>query len=142
MAKVMTELEQLKAKCLKKDGSPRKDAKSHDLVRLKQLQDGEPLTEAELKEAKRREAQRHEQEVKAYKEKHQSKQPAQPAPKTAASEYDQPADHPRIQKIKQALMPFTQLEVHESRPDDFILINRGVAITAGDVRLARKAMTF
>lgn len=135
----MTELETLKKKCLKKDGTPRKDATGRDLARLKQLQDAEPLSQAELDESKRREEERHAKEVEEFKKRQQ--QPAQiSAPPDKALDKPVAEEHPRIKALKEALLPFTNLECHESRPDDFILINRGVAITAGDVRKARKAM--
>ena len=132
-------------KCLNKDGSPKSGATGIDLARLKQLQDAEPLTKDELAEAQNREAKRHEEDVKAF----QAKQEAKIVEKVLATvggednatlDKPQPAEHPRITTLKQALMPFTMLEVHESRPDEFILINRGTAITAGDVRAARKAI--
>ncbi len=139
--KVMTELETLKKKCLGKDGSPKTNAESRDLVRLKQLQDGEPLSKAELEEAQKREAEKKQKDIDDYQKEHTPK-PKDPAATAATPdpELNQPAEHPRITSIKQALMPFTQLEVNETRPDEFILINRGVAITAGDVRTARRAM--
>lgn len=139
--KVMTELGKLKKKCLK-DGLPRSDARSHDLVRLKQLQDGEPLSKAELEEAQKREAEKKEKDISDYKEKQKANQRAsgEAPPHATPSGLDQPVEHPRIAQIKQALLPFTQLEVNETRADEFILINRGVAITAGDVRAARRAM--
>ena len=142
--KVETELTKLKAKCLNKDGSPKKGATGPDLARLKQLQDAEPLTKEELAEAQKRETQRHEADVAAFQVKQEAKivskvlaevgKPADPA----MMDKVEPTEHPRITTLKQALMPFTMLEVHESRPDEFILINRGTAITAGDVRAAAR----
>ena len=146
--KVETELTRLKAKCLNKDGSPKKGATGIDLARLKQLQDAEPLTKDELAEAQNREAKRHEEDVKAFQAKQEAKivekvlaqTTGTPTSLNPALDKVEPAEHPRITTLKQALMPFTMLEVHESRPDEFILINRGTAITAGDVRAARKAI--
>lgn len=148
--KVETELTKLKAKCLKQDGSPRKDATGADLARLKQLQDAEPLTKEELEEAGKREETRKQKDIDDYKKNQQKRQaahavlagvgPPSTEPDPALDVPPPPAEHPRIATLKQALMPFTMLEVHESRPDEFILINRGTAITAGDVRTARKVM--
>ena len=145
MTKVETELTKLKKKCLKKDGSPRADATGPDLARLKQLQDAEPLSKQELEEAGTREESRKQKDIDDYKARKESQTRAAQtgipeAQPDKALDVPQPAEHPRIIDLKQALMPFTMLEVHESRPDDFILINRGTAITAGDVRTARKAM--
>jgi hypothetical protein len=142
--KVETELSKLKAKCLK-DGSPKKGATGPDLARLKQLQDAEPLSKAELEEAGKREEERKQKDIDDYKARKdattRAEQTGIPEEKPdKALDVPQPAEHPRITAIKQALMPFTQLEVHDSRPDEFILINRGTAITAGDVRTAKKAM--
>lgn len=137
--KVMTELETLKQKCLKKDGSPRINAESADLVRLKVLQDADPLSKAELEEAKVREDKRIEQDRAAFKAKQEAQGRDVVAPDPAIDK-PQPTEHPRITALKTALLPFTQLEVNETRSNDFILINRGIAITAGDVRAARKAM--
>ena len=151
-----TELAQLKAKCLKKDGTPRKDAKAEELVRLKVLIDAEPLTQAEIDEAKKRESERHAKDVANYQAK-KSQQletlqetlaalAVQKAPEQIVMmpepdrSLDIPPDHPRIMALKNALKIFTQIECHPSRPDDFILFCRGVNITAGDVRTAQKAM--
>jgi len=138
-----TELSKLKKKCLKKDGTPRKDATGKDLARLKQLQDAQPLTTAELEEAKKREDAQKAKDIAAYKARMESQAAAGSTIPPADPKLDKPqpaAEHPRIGALKAALLPFTGLEVHESRPDEFILINRGVAITAGDVRAARRAM--
>ena len=62
-----------------------------------------------------------------------------PGPKKAA-EAPQPAEDPRIVELKLALEPFTELEVDEGRSDEFVLIVRGVSITAGDVRRAQMAI--
>ena len=141
-----TELETLKEK--KKKG----EATAEDLVRLKQLQDGEPLSEADLAEAKKREDERKVTDKAEYKaKKEQGKQPEAkpqaPAPIIETSfdpapevPLDQPPEHPRIVALKEALRPFTQLEAHSSRPDEFVLLTRGVSITAGDVRKAQEAM--
>jgi len=141
-----TELTRLKAKCLKKDGTPRKDATGKDLARLKQLMDAEPLTKEELAEAQKREDKQLEKDKADYKARMASKRIAaatgipESEPDPALNKPQPSAEHPRINKLKEALEPFTKLEVHESRPDEFILINRGVAITAGDVRTAQRAM--
>lgn len=151
MKKPATELTRLKAKCLKKDGMPRRDAKAEDLLRLKQLQDAEPLTKAELEEAEKREAKQKEIDVLDYKARMAAKttvdenrdiRMALHHGTTTDPELDKPktTEHPRIATLKDALRVFTQLEVHPSRPDEFILIQRGVAVTAGDVRQAQKAM--
>ena len=147
MAKVMTELEQLKKKCLKKDGQPRADATGPDLKRLKVLRDADPLSQAELDEAKKREAENKEKEIEDYKARMAAKNTAaatgQPIPQ-ADKALDVPApppEHPRITALKQALFPLANLAVEESRPNDFILVNRGVAITAGDVRRAKALMS-
>lgn len=146
MAKIQTELEQLKKKCLKKDGQPRLDATGPDLARLKVLRDADPLSQAELNEAKKREAENKEKEITDYKARMAAKNRAaatgQPIPQPDAA-LDVPAiapEHPRITALKQALMPLANLAVEESRPDDFILVNRGVAITAWDVRRAKALM--
>ena len=143
MSKVMTELEQLKQKCLKKDGQPRADATGPDLARLKVLRDADPLSQAELDEAKKREAENKEKEITDYKARMVAKNTAaatgQPVPKPdAALDVPAPApEHPRIIELKQALFPLANLAVEESRPDEFILVKRGVAITAKDVRRAK-----
>lgn len=126
----MTELQTLKRK--KKTGK----ASPEDLTRLKVLQDGEPLSTADLEEAKKREEKRAEANKKAYDAKHSRPAPPAEVDKTL----DIPAEHPRIAKIKEALLPFTQIEAHITRADDFVLFTRGVKITAGDVRKAREAM--
>lgn len=133
----MTELETLKKK--KKDGK----ATPEDLTRLKTLQDGEPLSAADLEKAKQREADRAEKAKADFAARQKAKQgnvETAPGAAQTASSLDLPADHPRIAAIKQALMPFTQIEVHSSRPNEFTLFTRGIAITAGDVRAAREAM--
>ena len=141
-----TELSKLKKKCLKKDGTPRKDATGKALARLKQLMDAEPLSKAELEDAQKREDKQLEKDKADYKARMESKRIAaatgepEPQPDKKLDKPQPAAEHPRINKLKDALEPFTKLEVHESRPDEFILINRGVAITAGDVRTARRAM--
>ena len=127
----MTELQKLKQK--KKAGK----ATPADLTRLKQLQDGEPLSASDLEEAEKREANRKAADKKAYEDKHNT---VSGAGAVADVALDTPAEHPRIAEIKQALMPFTQIEAHDSRPDEFVLITRGISITAGDVRKARQAM--
>lgn len=139
----MTELETLKKK--KKDGK----ATPEDLTRLKLLQDGEPLSAADLEEVKNREKDRKAKDKAEYK----MRQVPSPAPVVsvgpetetrgsaiAQSTLDIPPDHPRIAAMKEALLPFTQIEAHESRADEFVLFTRGISITAGDVRKARKAM--
>lgn len=141
----MTELETLKAK--KKSGK----ITANELTRLKMLQDGEPLSASDLAAAKQREADR----LKADKETYDAKQASRvtnphllqsdgPVPAPGISPADPTLDvqpeHPRIQAMKQALMPFTQIEAHDSRPNEFVLFTRGISITAGDVRKARKAM--
>lgn len=125
----MTELQTLKAK--KKSGK----ASPEELTRLKLLQDGEPLSVGDLKNAKKREEERKVADKADYEAKQKEK-----AETPVDKSLDQPAEHPRIAKIKEALMPFTQIEAHDSRPDEFVLFNRGINITAGDVRAARKAM--
>lgn len=142
-----TELSKLKKKCLKQDGQPRADAKSADLVRLKQLIDGEGLSKAEIEEAQKREEENKQKDIDDYKERMAAKKTAtetgQPErqPDSALDVPPAAAEHPRIQTLKQALLKFSQLEVNETRANEFILINRGVAITAGDVRQARRAMS-
>ncbi len=141
----MTELETLKKK--KKAGK----ATPADLTRLKVLQDGEPLSAKDLEAAKQREADR----VAADKKAFEDKQKIQASTRQGGYEQmegvssasvgpalDIPAEHPRIQALKQALKPFTQIEADDSRPDEFVLFVRGAAITAGDVRKARKAMSI
>lgn len=162
-----TELQTLKMKKRMQKATP------EDLTRLKLLQDGEPLSAADLEEAKKREADRAKTDKEAFeakgKEKAVAGKPAcfgtfsSPGAIDCATEcryvedckrqnkskkadafnktlLDQPAEHPRIAQIKEALLPFTKIEAHDSRPNEFILFTRGVAITAGDVRKARKAM--
>ena len=140
----MTEMATLKKK--KKDNK----ATQADLERLKILQDAEPLTVGEIAEAQRREDDRAAKDKADFEAKQRGGQPivadipgeikGGPGAVQTASSLDIPAEHPRIVKLKAALMPFTQLEAHHSRPDDFILITRGVSITAGDVRAAIEAM--
>ena len=124
----MTEKATLKRK--KKAGK----ATQADKERLKILQDAEPLTAGEIAEAQRREDDR------AAKDKADFAARRGYKAEVDSNTLDIPAEHPRIVKLKVALMPFTQLEAHHSRPDDFILITRGVSITAGDVRAAIEAM--
>ena len=132
----MTEMEALKKK--KKGGK----ATAEDLTRLKQLQDGEPLSAADLDAAKKREADRVTADKTAFDAKHAAGARGLDVKETSAapSDLDVPAEHPRITAIKQVLMPFTQIEAHDSRPNEFILFTRGISITAGDVRKARQAM--
>lgn len=156
-----TELERLKRKCLNKDGTPKKTAKAEDLVRLKVLIDAEPLTKEDIEEAKRREKERQAKAVADYQNKKAQQLPTQQEGPAEAAVHqpagqdvghveeqkhdpslDIPKDHPRIMKLKEALQIFTKIECHPSRPDDFILFTRGVAITAGDVRAAQRAMNI
>ena len=134
----MTELQKLKKK--KKDGK----ATPGDLTRLKLLQEGEPLSKADLENAKKREADREAKDKADYDARKKDKEDVIEVNEAllADTTLDIPAEHPRIAKIKQALMPFTQIEAHDSRPDEFVLLTRGISITAGDVRQARKAMTL
>ena len=142
----MTELQELKKKCLKQDGSPKKGATPEDLARLKELQDGEPLSESDLAEAKKRTEERKVQDKADYEAKQAAKNPTPtPAPAENSEQpltptLDTPPEHPRIAKLKLALEPFTKIEAHQSRPNEFVLFTRGISITAGDVRTARKAM--
>ena len=133
MAKVMTELQKLKGK--KKAGKLTPDEE----VRLKQLIDGEPISATELAEAKKREADRLAQDKADYAAKHPARGP-EPIPDPALDAPQQPAEHPRVAAIKAALLPFTQIECHPTRANEFILFNRGVSITAGDIRNAKAAM--
>lgn len=148
-----TELQKLKEKCYNKDGSVKKGATQTELARYKQLQDGEPLTKAELAEAEKREAERAEQDTKDFKARQEAKVEPAAIPtghvradaepmdtSTPTASLDPPAEHPRIVQLKDALRIFTQIEAHDSRPDDFVLFTRDVSITAGDVRRARRAM--
>lgn len=135
----MTELQTLKAKKKANKATP------EDLTRLKVLQDGEPLSAGDLAAAKKREADNLAADKKAYADKvdaglRKISKAAQDEAEATDPSLDVQPDHPRIQALKQALMPFTQLEAHESRPNEFVLITRGISITAGDVRKARKAM--
>ncbi len=176
----MTELQTLKAKCYNSDGSVKKGVKPADLARYKHLQDGEPLSKADLENAKKREKERLNQRKADFQAKMKAKakaagaehtgaaaamqelppdeavktitvgdqaksmkamaMSAPPGAKVPAPTLDQPAEHPRIVELKDALRIFTQIEAHDSRPDDFVLFTREVSITAGDVRRARKAM--
>lgn len=138
---VMTEMQKLKIK--KTKGT----ATAEDLTRLKLLQDGEPLSATDLAEAKKREEERVAKDKADFEARQdvlvKNAMPEPPdlsAVKTRLEELNVPPDHPRIAELKQALMPFTQIEAHNSRPNEFVLFTRGVAITAGDVRKARKAM--
>lgn len=143
----MTELETLKKK--KKDGK----ATPEDLTRLKLLQDGEPLSATDLEEAKKREEDRQVADKAAFEARKKGKVTKNKSGPLASPEYryqesagvdtptlDIPPDHPRIVKMKEALLPFTKIEAHDSRPNEFVLFTRGISITAGDVRAARKAM--
>lgn len=137
----MTELQTLKKK--KKDGK----ATPTELTRLKLLQDGEPLSKADLENAKKREEDRKTKDRADFKARQQVKTitvddqaESMKAMSISGATLDVPLDHPRIAKIKEALLPFTKIESHDSRPDEFVLFTRGISITAGDVRKARKAM--
>lgn len=129
----MTELQRLKN--LKKAGK----ASQVQLDRLKQLQDGEPLSAKDLAAAQQRETERAAKDKAEYDAKHKS-ETTEEHTLPQDTDLDVPAEHPRIAKLKQALMPFTQIEAHNSRPDEFVLFTRGISITAGDVRAARQAM--
>ena len=150
----MTELETLKKK--KKDGK----ATPEDLTRLKLLLDGEPLSKEDLEKARKKEADRAAADKTTYETRKEETATAnvtttkdlnrtvsgttsQYKGKIAASQsLDTPPEHPRIVKLKEALLPFTKIEAHDSRPDEFVLFTRDASITAGDVRKARKAMTL
>ncbi len=150
MTMTMTEIEELKAKCLNKNGSPKKGAKPGDLTRLKLLQDGEPLSKSDVAAAKEREEERVAQDKADFKARQATKtqQLSRHDPTKVASmeeisameDLDPPAEHPRIVKLKAALLPFTKIEAHDSRPNEFVLFTRDISITAGMVRDARKAM--
>lgn len=127
-----TELESLKMKKRMKKATP------EDLTRLKLLQDGEPLSAEDLAEAKKREEERKAKDKEEFEANRKVNAPVSISP--VDKSLDVPPEHPRIMKMKEALLPFTMIEAHDSRPDDFILLTRGVSITAGDVRKARKAM--
>lgn len=144
----MTELETLKKK--KKAGK----ANAVDLTRLKVLQDGEPLSAGDLEAAKQREAAQLEADKAAFAEKRKIQAStrqggweqgegvshASVGDSGEGESLDIQPEHPRIQTLKAALKPFTQIEADDSRPDEFVLFVRGTTITAGDVRKARKAM--
>jgi len=134
----MTELQTLKKKKRMNKAAP------EDLTRLKLLQDGEPLSAADLEKAKKREADRKVADKAAFEAKKKEKSselgPLAPPELRHQESLDIPPDHPRIVQMKEALLPFTQIEAHDSRQDEFVLFTRGVSITAGDVRAARKAM--
>lgn len=148
----MTELQTLKKK--KKEGK----ANAEDLTRLKLLQDGEPLSASDFEKAKEREEDRAVADKKEYDERKEASAKlsvssggestgtpvgyVKEGTVIASQEpsLDQPPEHPRIAQIKEALLPFTQIEAHDSRANEFVLFTRGIAITAGDVRRARKAM--
>lgn len=149
MAKVpVTELQKLKEK--KKQGK----LTPEEEIRLKQLIDGEPITKADLAEAQRREAERLEEDKAYYKARHGKTTEGEIKEQVdevrtgheagdhvvVETSLDPTTEHPRITKLKEALRPFTMIECHPTRPNEFILFTRGVAITAGDVRTAKKAM--
>ena len=135
-----TELEGLKMKKRMKTATP------EDLTRLKVLQDGEQLSAADLEEVRKREEDRKVADKATFEERKKKEVGVVPVAEEAGAvpvvekSLDAPPDHPRIVKMKEALLPFTQIEAHESRPDEFVLFTRVVSITAGDVRKARKAM--
>ena len=135
-----TELESLKMKKRVNKATPK------ELTRLKQLQDGEPLSAHDLEVAKKREEDRKVADKNKYDEKKKVSAAANVSPGGTSVDtprdksLDVPPEHPRIAQMKEALLPFTKIEAHDSRPDEFILFTRGVSITAGDVRKARKAM--
>lgn len=133
-----TELETLKMKKRMKKATP------EDLTRLKVLQDGEQLSAADLKEVKKREEERKATDKAIFEAKKKVKNvPLQvfEDQQGNTATLDVSADSPLVEaKIKEALLPFTKIEAHDSRPDEFVLFTRGISITAGDVRKARKAM--
>lgn len=149
---VMTEMQKLKIKKTKGTASPA------ELTRLKVLQDGEPLSEADLENAEKREEERKAKDKADYKARQEAKagapmtQVAGPTPiaevggnvgeAMTSPSLDPPPEHPRIVALKEALLPFTQIEANDTRPNEFVLFTRGISITAGDVRKARKAMTL
>lgn len=136
----MTELQTLKKK--KKEGK----ASPEELTRLKTLQDGEPLSAHDLEVAKKREEDRKANDKADYAARKKVSAAANVSPGGTSvvtpvdKSLDVPPEHPRIAQMKEALLPFTKIEAHDSRPDEFILFTRGVSITASDVRKARKAM--
>lgn len=142
-----TELQSLKMKKRMSKATP------EDLTRLKLLQDGEPLSAADLENAREREEERKATDKVDYAARQKGKQPKTITLDDQAESMkmmarlgsedktlDIPSEHPRIAQIKEALLPFTKIEAHDSRPDEFTLFTRGISITAGDVRNARKAM--
>lgn len=139
-----TELKTLKAKCYKKDGSKKKGATQKDFERLKFLSDAEPLSQDDLAEVQKREDERAADDKAAFDAKKKIKTevppPLNPQEGTPEPSLDVPGEHHRIVQLKDALLPFTKIECHDSRQDEFILFTRGTSITAGDVRAARKAM--
>lgn len=150
-----TELKTLKAKCYKKDGSKKKGATQKDFERLKFLRDAEPLSKDDLAEVQKREDERAAKDKAEYEAKlakgahvplsrHEPTKAITKEDLKNISEFsdglDVPSEHPRITKLKEALKPFTKIECHDSRQNEFVLFTRGTAITAGDVRAARKAM--
>ena len=141
----MTELQELKEKCLKRDGSQKKGATAVDLARLKELRDGEPLSEADLAEVQKRQEERATKDKADFEARQVAKATEVPTespeqPQGATPSLDAPPEHPRIEALKKALLPFTMIEANVSRPNEYVLFRRGVAITAGDIRNARKAM--
>lgn len=142
----MTELQELKKKWLGKNGQPHKNAPPAAIVRIKQLRDAEPLSQTDIDVANKREEEQKEKDIAAFKARQQGKSNTATdgggAPQPADPALDKPAqrEHPRIEKLKAALSIFAQLEVDPGRQNEFVLIVRGVAITAGDVRDAREAM--
>ncbi len=142
----MTELQGLKKKCLTKKGVIKRDVSEADLKRMKQLQDAEPVSAEDIAIAEKREDLRLEQDKADFKVKQQEKsntanvggeilQPADPALDKIAQQ-----EHPRIKKLKAALLPFSQIQQDPMRDASTVLITRGVSITAGDVRNAIEAM--
>ncbi len=142
----MTELQSLKKKCLTEKGVIKKDASEVDLKRMKQLQDAEPVSAEDIAIAEKREEERKEKDVADFKVRQQEKsntanvggeirQPADPALDKIAQQ-----EHPRIAKLKAALLPFSQIQQDPGRDASTVLITRGVSITAGDVRNAIGAM--
>ena len=142
----MTELQNLKKKCLTPTGQRKKNASEADWKRMKQLQDNEPVSAADIKAAEEREAKRKEDDIADFKAKKAEKSNTTTGEGDIATAPDPtldkqaPQEHPRIAALKKALLPFSQIQQDPGRDASTVLINRGIAITAGDVRNAIEAM--
>lgn len=143
----MTELQSFKKKCLNEKGNRKQNVSEADWKRMKQLQDAEPVSANDIKEAEKRETSRLEKDRADFKARQQEKSnttgddiATAPQPADPALDKQTAQEHPRIVTLKSAIEIFSKIQFDPSRDDSTVLIVRGVSITAGDVKKAIEAM--